>query len=357
MRKSIMQISQILKKWREDEKQRVKISDESKGNSDVKGGFKDKEVVDLNQQAQQMFHQVLIAYEKEHQQVLEKIPDFIRLMEASPQVEKSFVSKESLSLESSKVKPSSPKANRSFSKKTTPEDSLLSQKPLELKPKSQKEEKITSPESLSSKISKKEKVEEKKPVSVHQEKKPVSVPQKEELDTNPDDGLSELLEDEWDREMREFTKGLFEDNEEPTETKKEMSREVKSVSKPVVPSPLTPEKKPNITKEKELGAIKKRDPEVKKLPFKAKKQPETSAIPSWEEENSLNLESIIKSMSGKEKTEIKFSERSAEKDPYPRRKRKKNDPEGRHSKDKSKNKNQGSDKPAGDSKKKRYKWV
>lgn len=150
-----------------------------------------------------------------------------------------------------------------------------------------------------------------------------------------EDSIAE--EDDWDKEMKEFTQGLFEEYQEsePTPVTKNRAKKVSKIHTPKV------EKKQE-----------------------ENNQPVNAQLSPWEEEDgNFNLENLLKSMSNREKGDAKVSD---EKEIFFHKRHRKNDK--KHSKekelirerDKERDKirnNPREDKPSGDNRKKRYRWV
>lgn len=150
-----------------------------------------------------------------------------------------------------------------------------------------------------------------------------------------EDSIAE--EDDWDKEMKEFTQGLFEEfhESEPTPVAKNRAKKVSKIHTP------------KIEKKQEEN-----------------NQPMNAQLNPWEEEDgNFNLENLLKSMSNREKGDAKVSE---EKEIFFHKRHRKNDK--KHSKEKEilrerekerekiRN-NPREDKPSGDNRKKRYRWV
>jgi hypothetical protein len=162
-----------------------------------------------------------------------------------------------------------------------------------------------------------------------QDTMPKSIPEESE------DSITE--EDDWDKEMKEFTQGLFEEYQE-TEPAPVIKNRAKKVAK--VHSPKVEKKQ------------------------EENNQPVNAQLPSWEEEDgNFNLENLLKSMSNREKGDVKVTE---EKEIFFHKRHRKNDK--KHSKEKEilrerekerekVRSNPREDKPSGDNRKKRYRWV
>jgi len=177
----------------------------------------------------------------------------------------------------------------------------------------------------------------------------------DEIKTEVEEETS-LEEDDWDKEMKEFTQGLFEECKEVTEKLPMAKSKAKRTQRTFANKQETIEKKQEDKQEKT-----EEKQESKGLILST----DNLASASWEEENgNFNLENLLKSMSNREKIDGKYSE---EKESIFRKKHRKNDKkhlkdrdnlrERDKEKEKIRNTPRTDEKPTGDNRKKRYRWV
>lgn len=344
-----MQISQIVKKWRENYKEEIK---------EEKDAF-----VNIEKQSNHIYKHISLGYETEKKQWIKKLPEFIQHLDESP----------------SKAKNTQDIASTKKQEEVRPkkQEEVRPKKQEEVRPKKQEEVRLKKQEEA---LVKPKKEAELIPVAPVKEKAPSE--KLPNVPNVPNVKKSSPQEDEWEQARHEFTRGIFEDTEGFSSANNEKWQDTreKQVTQTIqnedteddeIPEVFSnnywdveePEDSPEFTEEEDSDfaddllwdSQEEDDPsdfDSIEDELDEKESAPSNVVDIQNDSDFENLENLLKGM-GKERPEIKDHPREF----YPK-KRKRNDNDRRNQKDKKQNnRHQNHDeKPFGDSKKKKYKW-
>ncbi len=355
-----MQISQIVKKWREDYKEEVKEEKDA--------------LMNLDQEISHIYKHISLCYETEKNQWIKKLPEFIQHLDEIPLKAKSVQD--------------TPFVKRQEEIRPKKQEESVAKRQEEIRPKKQEEsvaKKQEEPVAKRQEEIRPKKQEEVTPKSKKENLEVTSIPSIKEKNLDkisaPSSKANPIHEDEWEQARHEFTRGIFEEKDSLSSEKWQGTKEKKVVQadesesddipeifsnnywdmEDVEETPDFSDESPEDTSDfaEDLLWDEKEDDypndyEIADDDIEEKETNHFSILETQNDSDFENLENLLKCM-GKEKPENKDHH---QKEFYSHKKRKRNDNDRRMPKDKKQNgkSHNNEEKSFGESKKKKYRW-